>query len=59
MDLNAYGVMENMNQKKDPEEWIDRLADEVQEKRLQETQVLEKPEGQRRGYQLPDNTQCV
>ena len=33
----------------DPEEWIDRAADEVEEKRLQKMQVLEKLEGSRKG----------
>ena len=37
MDLNACGVMENMNQK-ESEEWVDRVADKVEEKRLQNTQ---------------------
>ena len=45
MDLNACGVMENMNQKEDPEEWIDRVADEVEKRRLQKMQSLEKTEG--------------
>ena len=33
----------------DPEEWVDRVADEVEEKGLQKMQVLEKPEGSARG----------
>ena len=33
----------------DPEEWMDRVADEVEEKRLQKMQVLEKPEGRTKG----------
>ena len=33
----------------DPEEWIDRVANEVEEKRLQKMQVLEKPEGSATG----------
>ena len=33
----------------DPEEWIDRVADEVAEKRLQKMQVLKKPEGSAKG----------
>ena len=33
----------------DPEEWIDGVADEVEEKRLQKTQVLEEPEGSAKG----------
>ena len=33
----------------DPEEWIDRVADEVEEKRLQKMQVLERPEGSTEG----------
>ena len=32
-----------------PEEWIDRVADEVEEKRLHEMQALEKPEGSTKG----------
>ena len=38
--------MENMNQKKVQ---IDRAADEVEEKRLQRMQVLERPEGSAEG----------
>ena len=45
MDLNACGVMENMNQK-ESEEWIDRVADEVEEKRLQNASA-EKPEARK------------
>ena len=33
----------------DPEAWIDRVTDEVEEKRLQKMQVLEKPEGSSKG----------
>ena len=33
----------------DPEEWIDRVAEEVEEKRLQKMQALEKPEGSAKG----------
>ena len=33
----------------DPEEWIDRVADEVEEKRPPKMQVLEKPEGSTKG----------
>ena len=33
----------------DPEEWIDRVADEVEGKRLQKMQVLERPEGSAEG----------
>ena len=33
----------------DPEEWIDGVADEVEEKRLQKTRVLEEPEGSAKG----------
>ena len=33
----------------DPEKWVDRVADEVEEKRLQKMQVLEKPEGKAEG----------
>ena len=33
----------------DPEEWVDRVADEVEEKRLQKMQVLEKPAGSAKG----------
>ena len=29
----------------DPEEWVDRAADEAEEKRLQKMQALEIPEG--------------
>ena len=32
MDVNACGVMENINQG-EPEEWTDRVADEVQKYR--------------------------
>ena len=32
MDVNACGVMENMNQG-EPEEWTDRVGDEVQKYR--------------------------
>ena len=35
--------------KEDPEGWIDRVADEVEEKRFQEMQVLERPEGSAEG----------
>ena len=33
----------------DPEEWIDRVADEVEDKRLQKMQALEKPVGSAKG----------
>ena len=36
----------------DPEEWIDRVADEVEEKRLQKMQALEKPEGSTEGIRF-------
>ena len=37
----------------DPGEWIDGVADEVEEKRLQMMQVLEKPEGSAAGNNYP------
>ena len=44
----------------DPEERIDRVADEVEENRLQKMQALEKPERSAEGIdQLPDNPQCI
>ena len=33
----------------DREEWVDRVADEVEEQRLRKTQVLERPEGSTEG----------
>ena len=48
MDLNACGAMENMSLK-DVQEWIDRVADEVEEKRPQKMQALGKPEGSTEG----------
>ena len=33
----------------DLEEWLDRVADEVEERRLQKMQALEKPEGSAKG----------
>ena len=33
----------------DPEEWFDRVADAVEEKRLQKVHLLEKPEGSAKG----------
>ena len=43
----------------DPEEWIDGVADEVEETRLQKMQALEKPDGSAKRNQLLDNTQYV
>ena len=33
----------------DPEDWVDRVADEVEERRLQKMRALEKPEGSAEG----------
>ena len=33
----------------DPEQWVDRVADEAEGKRLQKMQALEKPEGSAKG----------
>ena len=49
MDLNACGGGGEYEPAGDPEEWIDRVADEVDEKRLQKMQVLEKPAGSAKG----------
>ena len=53
--LRRYGEHEPEG---DPEEWINRLADQVEEKRLQKMQVLEKPgnvyDWRKKPYQLGD-----
>ena len=43
----------------DPEDWIDRVADEGEEKRLQELQALERPEGSTAGSVTWPHAMCM